>query len=87
MTKTAAAAGLTEAIRMYEAQKGRLPKNLNELVPEFISKLPAPPAGMKYDYNPPMARSRWCRNRTPVAQWTPVLARPLPCVGLFSFAA
>jgi hypothetical protein len=52
MTKTAAAAGLTEAIRMYEAQKGRLPKNLNELVPEFISKLPAPPAGMKYDYNP-----------------------------------
>jgi hypothetical protein len=52
VAKTAAAAGLTEAIRMYESQKGRLPKNLNELVPEYISKIPAPPAGMKYDYNP-----------------------------------
>ena len=50
--KTASSAGLTEAIKMFEAQEGRLPKNLNELVPEYISKIPAPPAGMKYSYNP-----------------------------------
>jgi len=37
---------------MFEAQKGRLPKDLNELVPEFISKIPPPPVGMKYVYNP-----------------------------------
>ncbi|HKX61930.1 MAG TPA: hypothetical protein VJS65_08795 [Verrucomicrobiae bacterium] len=52
VSKTASAAGLTQAIQMFEAQKGRLPKDLNELVPEFIGKIPPPPAGMKYVYNP-----------------------------------
>ncbi len=50
--KTLSAAGLTQAIQMFEGQKGRLPKNLDELVPEFIAKIPPPPAGMKYVYNP-----------------------------------
>ena len=49
---TVSSAGLTQAIKMFEAQEGRLPKNLNELVPDFLSKIPPPPAGMKYNYNP-----------------------------------
>jgi hypothetical protein len=50
--KTVSSAGLTQAIKMFEAQEGRLPKSLNELVPEFMDKVPPPPAGMKYVYNP-----------------------------------
>lgn len=50
--KTVSSAGLTQAIKMFEAQEGRLPKSLNELVPEFMDKVPPPPAGMKYLYNP-----------------------------------
>ena len=46
-------AGLTQAIQSFQAQEGRLPKDLNELVrPEYLPKLPAPPAGMKFSYNP-----------------------------------
>jgi len=50
--KTVSSAGLTQAIKMFEAQEGRLPKSLNELVPDFMPQIPTPPAGMKYDYNP-----------------------------------
>jgi len=50
--KTVSSAGLNQAIKMFEAQEGRLPKSLNELVPQYISKIPAPPAGMKYSYSP-----------------------------------
>jgi len=38
---------------MFYAQEGRYPKNLDELVgPNYLSRLPAPPPGMKFDYNP-----------------------------------
>jgi hypothetical protein len=50
--KVTTSAGLNQAIKMFEAQNGRFPKTLNELVPDVINRLPAPPAGMKYDYNP-----------------------------------
>ena len=48
-----AGAGLDQTIKMFYAQEGRYPKDLNELVrPDYLSSIPAPPAGMKYDYNP-----------------------------------
>lgn len=46
-------AGLNQTVQMFYATEGRYPKDLNELVkPDYLSKLPAPPAGMKFDYNP-----------------------------------
>ena len=51
--KTIETAGLNQTIQLFYAQEGRYPKTLNELVaPGYLSKLPAPPAGMKFDYNP-----------------------------------
>lgn len=50
--KTVSSAGLTQAIKMFESQEGRLPKSLAELVPDYMPRIPAPPAGMKYVYNP-----------------------------------
>lgn len=51
--KTLETAALNQTIQLFYAQEGRYPKNLNELVaPGYLSKLPAPPAGMKFDYNP-----------------------------------
>src|SRR5215207_4867050 len=40
--QTLSSAGLTQAIRMFEAQQGRFPKTLDELVPSVIAKIPAP---------------------------------------------
>lgn len=51
--RTVDEASLKKAIEMFQAQEGRLPKSLNELVrPEYLPSLPQPPAGMKFDYNP-----------------------------------
>ena len=51
--KTLDTAGLKQTIQLYQAQEGKLPKSLNDLVgPDYLSQLPAPPAGMKFDYNP-----------------------------------
>ena len=51
--KTVSAAGLTQAIQLYQAQEGQLPKTLNDLVAkQYLASIPPPPAGMKYDYNP-----------------------------------
>ena len=51
--KTVETVGLQKTIDLFQAQEGRLPKNLNELVgPNYLSALPAPPAGMKFDYSP-----------------------------------
>lgn len=51
--KTTSTVGLQQAINHFQVQEGRYPKDLNELVAkETISSLPAPPAGMKYNYNP-----------------------------------
>jgi hypothetical protein len=44
---------INKAVQLFYAQEGRYPKDLNELVrPEYLPRLPAPPPGMKFDYNP-----------------------------------
>lgn len=49
--KTTATVGLKQAIQLFEGQEGRLPKTLQELVPDYMPALPQPPANMKFDYN------------------------------------
>lgn len=49
--KTVTSAGLQQAIQMFYAEEGRFPKDLNELVPGQIQKVPPAPVGMKYDYD------------------------------------
>ena len=51
--KTVSNVGLNQAIQLYQAQEGQLPKTLNDLVAkQYLNSIPPPPAGMKYDYNP-----------------------------------
>ncbi len=50
--KTADTATLDQAIQLFNVEKGRNPKDLNELVSEkYIPKLPDAPYGMKLDYD------------------------------------
>ncbi len=43
---------LNQAIQLFQVDKGRFPKDLNELVAEkFIPKIPDAPAGMKIVYD------------------------------------
>jgi hypothetical protein len=50
--KTIDTASLDKAIQMFNVQKGRNPKDLNELVTEkYIGEIPAAPYGMKLDYD------------------------------------
>lgn len=52
-TKVTSTVGIQQAITMFYTEEGRYPKNLNELVGgNYLPKLPDPPSGMKYDYNP-----------------------------------
>lgn len=44
-------AKLIDAIQKFEASEGRAPKDLNELVPGFITAIPPAPAGMKLEYH------------------------------------
>lgn len=51
--KTVSTVGINQAIQLYQAQEGQLPKTLNDLVTkQYLPSIPPPPAGMKYDYNP-----------------------------------
>lgn len=51
--KTIDIASLKSAIQMFQADQGRLPKDLNELVEKkFLSKIPATPFGTKLNYDP-----------------------------------
>jgi hypothetical protein len=50
--KTVDTAALNQAIQLFQVDKGRFPKDLNELVTEkFIPKIPEAPAGMKITYD------------------------------------
>ena len=50
--KTVDTTSLNQAIQLFNVDKGRNPKDLNELVTEkYIPKLPAAPYGMKLDYD------------------------------------
>lgn len=45
-------AQVSQAIQQFHAGEDRYPQNLDELVKEgYLVKLPALPAGMRYDYN------------------------------------
>ena len=51
--KTVSSAGLDHAIKIFAANEGRYPKDLNELVrPDYLNAIPPPPAGLQYSYNP-----------------------------------
>lgn len=51
--KTVDLASLTKALEMFQVEKGRYPKNLEELVSgKYIGQMPPPPAGMRIDYDP-----------------------------------
>jgi hypothetical protein len=46
-------ASLTKTLQLFNAQEERWPKDLNELVTmKYLPSLPAPPHGMKFDYDP-----------------------------------
>ncbi len=50
--KTADTASINQAIQMFQVDKGRYPKDLNELVQEkYMPRLPQPPYGMKFLYD------------------------------------
>jgi len=50
--KTVDTTSLNQALDLFNVDKGRYPKDLNELVTEkYVPKLPAAPTGMKLDYD------------------------------------
>lgn len=51
MTKTIDVSYLNEAIQQFNVQEGRYPKNLQELVPNYVAKIPNPPYGSKIEYD------------------------------------
>ena len=45
--------GINQAIQLFVANEGRYPKSLNEIVgPDYLPRLPSPPPGMKFNYDP-----------------------------------
>jgi len=50
--KTIDVSYLNQAVQLFQTQEGRLPKDLNELVPNYVGKLPTPPYGYRLDYDP-----------------------------------
>ncbi|MDD5139619.1 MAG: hypothetical protein PHY43_05075 [Verrucomicrobiales bacterium] len=42
---------INQAIQMFNVQEGRNPKDLQELVPNYIAKIPDAPIGMKIVYD------------------------------------
>ena len=43
---------LNQAIQQYNTAQGHYPKELKDLAPNYIPRLPEAPAGYKYDYDP-----------------------------------
>jgi hypothetical protein len=50
--KTLDTVSLNRAIQAFSAAEGRMPKDLSELSPVYLPKIPPPPYGMKYEYDP-----------------------------------
>ena len=42
---------INEDIQMFNASEGRYPKDLQELIPNYLPKMPAIPKGYKLDYD------------------------------------
>ena len=51
MTKTIDVSYLNQAIQQFNVQEGRYPRTLQELVPNYVAKIPTPPYGYKTDYD------------------------------------
>jgi hypothetical protein len=49
--KTIDVSYLNQAVQLFNTQEGHLPKDLNELVPNYVAKLPAAPYGYKIVYD------------------------------------
>ena len=49
--KTIDVSYLNQAVQLFQTQEGRLPKDLNELVPNYVAKLPAAPYGSRINYD------------------------------------
>jgi hypothetical protein len=47
-----ALAQVKQAIQQYNAAEGHYPKNLQELIPNYLAKIPAQPAGYQLSYDP-----------------------------------
>jgi hypothetical protein len=45
-------AQLKQAIQEFNAAEGRYPKDLQEMIPNYLAKIPAVPAGYGISYNP-----------------------------------
>jgi|SRR5215469_14707491 len=43
---------LNQAIQQYNTAQGHYPKELKDLSPNFIPRVPEAPAGYKFDYDP-----------------------------------
>jgi hypothetical protein len=50
--KTIDVSYLNQAIQLFNTQEGHLPKDLNELVPNYVAKIPDAPYGSKIVYDP-----------------------------------
>lgn len=51
--KTVDTAVVKQAVQMFQATEGRLPKDLNEVVEKkYLPRIPAAPAGARIDYDP-----------------------------------
>ena len=49
--KTIDVSYLNQAVQLFNTQEGRYPKNLNELVPNYVAKLPPAPYGYQINYD------------------------------------
>jgi hypothetical protein len=49
--KKAGLASLTEAVRQYNVQEGHYPQTLQDLMPNYIGKIPDAPTGYKWNYD------------------------------------
>lgn len=45
-------AQVSQAIQQFNAAEGRYPKDLQELVPNYLETVPSPPPGYKINYDP-----------------------------------
>ncbi|HUB87241.1 MAG TPA: hypothetical protein VMB22_05070 [Verrucomicrobiae bacterium] len=43
---------INQDIQLFNASEGRYPKNLQELIPSYLAKMPVVPNGFKLDYDP-----------------------------------
>jgi uncharacterized lipoprotein YajG len=50
--KTIDVSYLNQAVQLFNTQEGRYPKDLNELVPNYVAQLPAAPYGYRINYDP-----------------------------------